>query len=312
MTIDPIYDPKATTLPVLRYVVALAEHRHFGRAAAAASISQPTLSALVARWEAQMQCRLFERGAGGVQPTPAGERVIAAARIALAAIEAVETAAIAAKPPFYGPVRLGVIPTVAPYALPIVTRALEKVFPTLELPIREGMTAELLGALDTKRLDVALIAETAGMTERYAIDALYDEPFLVALPRGHRLGARSTIAPDDLAHERLLLLDEGHCLRDQALALCQRASPPASGADYRATSLETLRQIVASGAGVTILPALAVGEDDRRLVLRPLSGEPAQRTIVLAWRRDDPRAEGYRLLGGPIRRMLPRDVVKTR
>ncbi len=309
---EPIFEARATSLPVLRYLVAVAEHRHFGRAAEAARISQPTLSALIGQWERRMKCRVFERDAQGVRTTPAGERVVLAARQALDAIRAMEAAASEAKPPFFGPVRLGVIPTVGPYALPFVTRALEKAFPGLELPIREGTTADLVAALEAGRIDVAMVALVPGMAERFAAEALYDEPFLVALPRGHRLAEGKAVTSGDLARERLLLLDEGHCLRDQALALCGQRSGPSVGADYRATSLETLRQIVASGAGVTILPALAVGDDDRRLVLRPLAGEPAFRTIALLWRRHDSRVEAYPLLAGPIRRSLPRGAVKGR
>lgn len=308
MADDPLFDPRATTVPVLRYLVALAGHRHFGRAARAAQVSQSSLSGLVAQWERRMGCQVVERNRQGVRLTPAGERVAAAAERALAAIEAVERAAAEAKPPFYGPVRLGVIPTIAPYALPFVTGALEKAYPDLELPVREAPTAELVAALDAGRIDVALLALLAGFEERYAVEALYDEPFLAALPRGHRLARRARVAADDLARERLLLLDEGHCLRDQALALCRRRAQPQSGADYRATSLETLRQIVATGAGVTVLPVLAAGADNPRLVLRPMADDPpAQRTIVLVWRRGDARAEGYARLGPAIRRYLPRE-----
>jgi LysR family transcriptional regulator, hydrogen peroxide-inducible genes activator len=305
------FDPRATAVPVLRYLVAVADHRHFGRAAAAASVSQPTLSAMVTQWERRMRCVVFERGARGVSLTPVGERVVAAARRALIALEEVERVASLARPPFFGPLRLGVIPTVGPYALPSVTAALTRAYPDLEAPIREGTTAELSAALDAGRIDIALLAVLPGMAERYVVEDLYDEPFHVALPRGHRLAKRSVITVADLADEHLLLLDEGHCLREQALQVCQRRLDPGSGPDYRATSLETLRQIVASGAGVTLLPALAVQEDDRRLVMRPLEDD-AGRRIALIWRRNDPRSDAYRLLSAPIRRALPRDRIRVR
>lgn len=308
---SPPFDPRATAVPVLRYLVALADHRHFGRAAAAASVSQPTLSAMVAQWERRMRCVVFERGARGVTLTPVGERIVAAARKALDALAELERVAAETKAPFFGPLRLGVIPTVGPYALPSVTAALARAYPDLETPIREGTTAELCAALDAGRLDVALLAVLSGMAERYAVEELYDEPFHVALPRGHRLAKRSVIAVADLADEHLLLLDEGHCLREQALQVCQRRADPGSGPDYRATSLETLRQIVASGAGVTLLPALAVHDDDRRLVMRPLEGD-AGRRIALIWRRNDPRSDAYRLLSAPIRRELPRERIRVR
>ncbi len=311
MDAPPVFDPRATTIPVLRYLVALDDQRHFGRAAAAARVSQPTLSALIAQWEKRMACVVFERDTRGVRPTPVGERVIAAARQALAALETVERLAAEAKPPFYGPLRLGVIPTVGPYALPFITAALASHFPDLEAPIREGTTAELLTALDHGRVDVVLLALLPGLTDRYGSEVLYDEPFLVALPKGHRLAAQERIGVADLAHERLLLLDEGHCLRDQALAVCRRLDEPTSGPDYRATSLETLRHIVASGAGVTLLPALAARAADTNLVIRPMEGDPV-RTIGFLWRSADPRAEAYQLLGGPVRRHLPKREIRLR
>lgn len=305
------FDPRATGVPVLRYLVAAADHLHFGRAAAAARVSQPSLSTLVAQWERRMGCTVFERTRGGVRLTPAGERVVAAARSALAAIAAVEQAAAEARPPFFGPLRLGVIPTVGPYALPAVTAALERSFPELEVPIREATTAELLAALEVGRLDVALLALLPGMEGRLAVDALYDEPFLAALPRHHRLAGQERIDPAELAGERLLLLDEGHCLREQALAVCSRRNDGHGGADYRATSLETLRQIVAGGAGVTLLPALAAADGDRRLALLPLAGDPG-RTVALVWRQGDPRDAAYRLLAPPIRKALPRGAIRLR
>jgi LysR family hydrogen peroxide-inducible transcriptional activator len=304
-----IFDPRATGIPVLRYLVAVAEQGHFGRAAAACRVSQPSLSALIAQWERRMRCKVFERGARGVRVTPAGVRIIAAARDALAAIAAVEAAAGEAKPPFFGPVRLGVIPTVGPYALPFAVPALQRAFPDLELPIREGTTSDLLADLDAGRIDVALLAILPGMDARYTVLALYAEPFLAAMPRGHRLASQMDVDPAALSDAGLLLLDEGHCLREQALEACRYRAPALVGADFRATSLETLRQIVASGGGVTLLPALAAGEDDRRLVLRPLRGG-AGRNIGLVWRPQDPRSDAYRSLGLPIRRQAPRAQVR--
>jgi LysR family hydrogen peroxide-inducible transcriptional activator len=310
MALTSLFEPRATTIPVLRYLIAVAEHRHFGRAAAAARISQPTLSTMIRQWERRMRCVVFERGSRSVTITHAGERVIAAARKALDALREIEAVATESKSPFFGPLRLGVIPTVGPYALPFVTAALERAFPELEAPIREGTTADLTAALDAGRIDVALLAILPGMRGRYTAEALYEEPFVAALPRGHRLAERATIDPTSLAGERLLLLDEGHCLREQALAVCQRRSEATAGPDYRATSLETLREIVASGAGVTLLPALAVHEDDRRITMRPLSGNPC-RTIGLIWRANDPRDAAYRKILAPIRRLLPRDRVRV-
>jgi LysR family transcriptional regulator, hydrogen peroxide-inducible genes activator len=301
---DHIPDAKATTIPVLRYLIALAEHRHFGRAAAACGVAQPTLSAQLSAWERRMRIQAFERGPHGVRVTPAGERVVAAARTALAALCAVEDAAGAAKPPFYGPVRLGIIPTVAPDALPWIASALEHAHPDLELPVREATTAELTDLLSAGGIDIALVALLPGMHGQ----ALYIEPFLAALPRGHRLAGRREIDAAALAGERLLLLDEGHCLRGQALDLCGHGAA-SLGADYRSTSLATLRRLVAAGLGVTVLPALSVEDDDRSIVCRPLAGSPS-RTIGLLWREQDPRADAFRLIAATIRKAAPRASVR--
>lgn len=311
MASEPVFDPKATTIPVLRYLVAVADQRHFGRAAESCRVSQPTLSALIAQWEKRMRLKVFERDPGGVRVTPAGERVVAAARAALLALERVEAAAVEARPPFYGPVRLGVIPTVAPYLLPLAVPALEKAFPELELPIREATTAQLVEALARGTLDVALLAELPALREGHVSEALYDEPFLLAVPRGHRLAGRAQAGPDDLVGERLLLLDDGHCLRGQVLSACRlRDSEPRPGGDWRATSLETLRQLVAGGSGCSLLPALAADRDDRRIALVPFRDPDARRRIVLLWRDGDPRGDAYRQLGAPLRRALPREVVE--
>ncbi len=312
MSTDPIFDPKATTVPVLRYVVALADYLHFGRAAAAAHVSQPTLSSLIKQWEKRMGCQVFERDAVGVRPTPLGERVIIAARAALLALEEVELAASRGKPPFYGPVRLGIIPTVAPFALPWMMAACEKKFPEVTLPIREDMTGILLKELDSGRIDIAVLALLDHMEARHHCELLYDEPFMVVMPKGHHLAKQKQIEPDALMSERLLLLDEGHCLRDQALAVCDRRADHRLGADYRATSLETLRKIVGTGVGLTIVPALAVNEDDNQVVYRPLAGDRSFRTIAMLWRMKDPRATAYQELASVWRKSLPKNVIKPR
>ncbi len=305
MAIDPVYDPKATSVQVLRYLVAVAEQRHFGRAAQACGVSQPTLSALVARWEGACGVQVFDRSSHGVAVTPAGERVVAAARRALDAIAQVEAAAGSAVPPFFGPVRLGVIPTVAPYLLPHCGPAWEKAFPDAVLPLREATTGECLDLLDRGQIDVAILAELPGMERGRVILPLYEEPFTLAVARGHRLAKLGTAGPGDLAGERILLLDDGHCLRGQVMSACRlREDAPRAGADYRATSLETLRHLVAGGAGVSLFPVLAVPAADPRVVFLPFADSGARRRIVACWRADDGRDGAYRLLGGPIRRAI--------
>lgn len=303
------FDPLATTPAVLRYLVAIGDHGSFRRAAEAAGVSQPSLSSAVAQWERRMACQLFERGARGARPTPAGERVIAAAREALDALEAVERVAAEAQPPFYGPVRFGVIPTVGPYALPMVHQAVTAHWPALDLPVMEATTAELLTNLTAGRVDVAMLAILPGMAERFHVAPLYDEPFLAALPADHALANHEAIATSDLTDERLLLLDEGHCLRDQTLELCQWQQPGSQGPRYRATSLETLRHLVAAGHGVTVLPALAAQDQRPAEAIRPLAGSPS-RTIGLIWRAQDPRAEAYTELQQALRKAAPRGPVK--
>jgi LysR family hydrogen peroxide-inducible transcriptional activator len=310
VAIDPTFDPKATTIPVLRYLVAVAEHGHFGRAAQACAVAQPTLSAQVAQWERRMRVQVFERASGGVRVTPAGERVIAEARALLGGLKRLEDAAVSGKPPFFGPVRLGVIPTVGPYLLPLIAPALEKAFPELELPIHEAQTDELLEALDRDRIDAALLAVLPEVGAGRVVEPLFDEPFVAALPSRHPLAKHPKVAPEDLARERLLLLDQGHCLRDQALELCRlRGDEQRPGADYRATSLETLRQLVAAGVGCTVLPALAVGYggEDERIAMRPLTLKKGSRTIALVWRASDPRGDAYRTLSPVIRRAVPKE-----
>ena len=306
------FAPMATTVPFLRYVIAIADQGSFRAAAEALYIAQPSLSAAIAKWEKQLGVNLFERGGRGIRVTPSGEAVVAAARQALAAIEAVESAAAAAVAPFYGPLRLGVIPTVGPYALPIVDAAIHQLQQEyrsdISLSVRERTTDQLLAELDNGKIDVALLAQMPGMEQRFDSCALYQEPFVVAVSEDHAWASRETLAAEELASQRLLLLDEGHCLRDQALALCSLNAKPQQDA-YRATSLETLRQLVRAGHGVTLLPALATRGARDGLVFLPLV-EPAQRDIILLWRRNDPRAEHYRLLQQPIRQGLPKRLVQ--
>ncbi len=279
----------------LRYLLALAELGHFGRAAEACAVTQSTLSAGILALERQLDAAILDRAAGKhVVFTALGEEIAARARKALAALEAVAEAASAARAPLSGPLRLGVIPTVGPFLLPRLMPVLRGAFPNLRLFVREDVTKALLDQLAGNRLDLLLVAlPCEGNAE--TLPVLRDE-FLVALPKGHRLAARPRIPAAALAGERMLLLEDGHCLRDQALALCGLASEQEG---FAATSLHTLAQMVAGGLGLTLLPRMAVdagvaaGAD---VELRPLGGGPAWRTIGLAWRRRSPRADEYRAL----------------
>ena len=284
----------------LRFLTALSESRHFGRAALACSVTQSTLSTGILTLERQLDAAILDRSAGKhVVFTPLGLELVERASAALTALEAVAEAAHAARTPMSGPLRLGVIPTVGPFLLPRLMPVLRHGFPRLRLYLREDTTARLVERLAANRLDVLLLALPCDCGDADASPVARDE-FLVALPRGHRLAAQDRIPAAALAAERLLLLEDGHCLRDQALAVCGLLAGDREGQDrFAATSLHTLVQMVAGGLGVTLLPRLAVaagvttGTD---IELRPLAAAGAWRTLGVAWRPNAPRASEYRSL----------------
>lgn len=285
----------------LRYLVALAECRHFGRAALACAVTQSTLSAGLLALERQLDAAILDRAAGRhVVFTPLGLELVERGRTALAALEAVTEAATAAREPMSGPLRMGVIPTIGPFLLPKLMPALRSAFPRLRLFLREDTTANLVNRLEANRIDVLLVALPCDCGGADALPVVQDE-FLVALPPGHRLAGEPQIPPAALGSERLLLLEDGHCLRDQALAVCGLLAGSRDDQDgFAATSLHTLVQMVAGGLGVTLLPRLAVDAGITQgtpLILRPLAAAGAWRTIGLAWRPNAPRAADYRALG---------------
>jgi LysR family hydrogen peroxide-inducible transcriptional activator len=288
----------------LRYLVALAESRHFGRAAQTCSVTQSTLSAGLLALERQLDCHILDRVAGRhVVFTPLGLELVERARTALTSLESVTEAATAAREPMAGPLRLGIIPTVGPFLLPLLMPALRKDFPRLRLYLREDTTANLVDRLTSNRLDLLLLATPCDCGGADTV-AVARDAFLVALPPNHRLADEEQIAVAALARERLLLLEDGHCLRDQALAVCGLLAGDRGDQDgFAATSLHTLVQMVASGLGITLLPRLAVAAgitDGTGLVLRPLAGADAWRTLGLAWRPNAPRAADYRALGSHL------------
>jgi LysR family hydrogen peroxide-inducible transcriptional activator len=285
----------------LRYLLALAEGRHFGRAAQACAVTQSTLSAGLLALERQLDCHILDRAAGRhVVFTPLGLELVERARTALTALESVTEAAMAARAPMAGPLRLGVIPTIGPFLLPVLMPVLREEFPRLRLYLREDTTASLVDRLASNRLDLLLLATPCdcGGAETVAVAR---DAFLIALPPDHRLAGEEQIPVSALATERLLLLEDGHCLRDQALAVCGLLTGDRGDQDgFAATSLHTLVQMVAGGLGVTLLPRLAVAAgitDGTGLVLRPLAGLGAWRTLGLAWRPNAPRSADYRALG---------------
>lgn len=285
----------------LRYLVTLAESRHFGRAALACAVTQSTLSAGILTLERQLDAQILDRDAGRhVVFTPLGLDLIERARAALAALEAVTEAANAARAPMSGPLRLGIIPTIGPFLLPKFMPLLRAAFPNLRLFLREDTTARLVDRLHANRLDLLLLALPCDCGGAEALPFAQDE-FLVALPPGHRLANQAAIPLAALASERLLLMEEGHCLREQALAVCGLlAGDKGETQDgYAATSLHTLVHMVAGGLGVTLLPRIAVDAGvtlGTSLITRPIVAAGAWRTLGLAWRPNTPRAADYRAL----------------
>ncbi|WP_306015056.1 hydrogen peroxide-inducible genes activator [Oceanicaulis sp. MMSF_3324] len=296
------------TLRQLTFLLALAEHGSFSRAAEAAHVTQPTLSAGIKELETILGATLVERGARGAALTPAGEAAVSRARIVLTEAEDLVHVARAAGEPLSGPFRLGVIPTIAPFLLPKALPSLREHYPKLELFLREDLTHRLVDALKDRRLDAALIAlpydapgiETTGLLE---------DEFLFAASPDHPLAQAETLSPDMLADEPLLLLEDGHCLRDHALAVCSASRPDTQDArsDFAATSLHTLVQMVKSGLGATLLPKLAIdaGLADRLdLAIRPFDPPVAGREIGVAWRKGSAREHEARMLADAVREAL--------
>jgi LysR family hydrogen peroxide-inducible transcriptional activator len=270
----------------LRYLVALAEHKHFGRAADASFVSQPTLSTQIKKLEDELDVALVERTPRKILLTEVGREIAARARHVLDEVEQIKAIARRTKDPESGTLRLGIFPTLGPYLLPHIVPGLRERFPRLELLLTEEKTETLLARLREGRLDAALLALPLHDDQLHA-EVLFDEPFLLAVPTQHRLAKRKALAVDDLESESLLLLEDGHCLRDQALDVCQLAG--ASERDgFRATSLETLRQMVAANVGITLLPQLAVRPpvvQSDAIHLLPFRGQPPSRRIALVWRK---------------------------
>lgn len=286
------------TVQQLRYAVAVADERHFGRAARACFVSQPALSAQVRTLEARLGVQLFERTPGGVLVTRAGADVVERARRVLREIDDLRDAAAGRGSEIAGPLRLGVIPTIAPYVLPLAVRLIGTAHPELKLYLREDRTDALVSQLRSGELDVLLLAlplERSGIEEL----PLYEEPFLLVAPEGHPLARRRRCEVADLAGERLVLLEEGHCLRDQALAVCELAGNGGT-AEVQGTSLPTVVQMVGVGVGVTLLPVSAVARDvvpGGRVVVRELRVPVPSRAIGLAWRTSSARGALFRTLG---------------
>jgi LysR family hydrogen peroxide-inducible transcriptional activator len=298
--------PLSLSLRQLQYAVAVADTLSFRAAAERCHVAQPSLSAQLAQLEDSLGVRLFERDRRRVLPTTAGRDLVERARRVLREADDLVEAAARAGDPLAGRLALGVIPTISPYLLPAAAPALRKAYPRLAVVWREEKTADLARAVREGTLDAALLALEAdiGDVER---EVIARDPFVLATPPRHPLGtATGLVRPSELREAPVLLLDDGHCFRDQALAVCSRARMREG--EFRATSLSTLAQMVASGAGVTLLPALAVPTETARVGLRvrPFAEPVPHRTIGLVWRRSSPLAPALRQVAATIREAYPR------
>ena len=297
------------TLQELKYLVALADHGHFGRAAEACHITQSTLSTQIKKLEDFLGVTLFDRSLKRVTPTPIGKEILAAARNVVEESERIRELARHAQDPMARTLHLGVIPTLGAYYLPHALTLVHKKHPGLRLLLREETTPQILEHLADGKLDAGLLALPV-TDDALRVEPLFYEPFFAALPAGHELAKRDTLKVTDLMNEKLLLLDEGHCLRDQALDVCGARQNQRE--EVRATSLETLRQMVAMELGITLLPALAVDAGPRvsrkAVEIRPFRSPPPGRTIALVWRRRAPFPETFERLAATLKASLPDDV----
>lgn len=270
----------------LRYLVALAEHKHFGRAADSVFVSQPTLSTQIMKLEEELGVSLVERTPRKVLLTEVGQEIVKRAREVLTEIEQIREIARRTLDPESGSLRLGIFPTLGPYLLPHVVPRIRERYPRLELLLVEEKTEEILRQLREGRLDAAVLALPVHDAHLH-VERLFDEPFVLAVPTDHPLAKRSSISLNQLEDQSLLLLEEGHCLREQALEVCQLAGAAEKGG-FRATSLETLRQMVAADVGITLLPMLAVKPPipaNEHIRLVQFHRRPPSRHIAMIWRK---------------------------
>ncbi|WP_296445508.1 LysR substrate-binding domain-containing protein [Rhodoferax sp. UBA5149] len=304
------------TLTELKYIVAVARERHFGKAADACYVSQPTLSVAVKKLEEELDVKLFERSANEVSVTPLGEEIVRQAQSVLEQAAAIREIAKRGKDPLSGPLTLGVIYTIGPYLLPDLVGQMIAHTPQMPLILQENFTVKLLEMLRTGEIDCAILAEPfpdAGL----AVAPLYDEPFLAAVPTHHALAAKKAVTTEELKRETMLLLGSGHCFRDHVLEVCPEFSRFSSNAEgirksFEGSSLETIKHMVAAGMGVTLVPRLSVPKDalapkprrkrdgDAFVKYLPFAGDPPTRRVVLVWRRSFTRYEAIAALRNAI------------
>ena len=296
------------TLTELRYIVAVAREHHFGRAAKTCNVSQPTLSVAIKKLEAELGVALFERGSNEITPSPVGERIIQQAQQTLESADNIKQIALQGKNQLAGPLRIGAIYTIGPYLYPELIPLLRKAAPEMPLVVEENYTSVLTEKLKRGELDVIIIA-LPYKEKGIVTQVLYEEPFVVLLPTSHPLTSRKTISSKLLENENVLLLGQGHCFRDHVLEACPACIPkPGLEGDLPHTvegsSLETIRHMVVSGLGVTVLPCTAAGAhtySQRLLAIRRFGNPTPTRTVALAWRVSFPRPKVIDILNQVIR-----------
>ena len=296
----------------LKYILAVADTRHFGRAAERCFVSQPTLSGQIKKLEEGLGVVIFERTNRSVEVTPIGEQILAHARLLLEQADAIEQVARAHQDPMAGPLRIGAIPTLSPYLMPLIPVPLRRQYPQLKLVLSEEITDSLLSRLAHHDVDAALLATPVDDPELTSI-ALFEEPFWLAHPRKHPLYDKDEITAEDLEQIELLLLADGHCLTHQVMEVCRLAERSQTGemADLRAASLETLLQLVGAGFGCTLVPALAIRGGwmtDSGIIARKLELPDAKRRISLVFRRSFPRRSALEALAQVVLQFLPNTV----
>jgi LysR family hydrogen peroxide-inducible transcriptional activator len=306
------------TLTELKYIVAVARERHFGKAAEACFVSQPTLSVAIKKLEEELELKIFERNASEIAVTPLGEEIVRQAQTVLEQAAAIKEIAKRGKDPLAGPLRLGVIYTIGPYLLPNLVRQVIERTPQMPLMLQENFTSKLLEQLRLGEIDCAILAEPFPDTN-LAIAPLYDEPFMAAVPANHPLARRKAITTEEIKNETMLLLGTGHCFRDHVLEVCPefaRFSNDTEGIrkSFEGSSLETIKHMVAAGMGVTLVPRLSVPKsaldgtadysqdlgDAAFVHYLPFDGDPPTRRVVLAWRRSFTRYEAIAELRNAI------------
>jgi len=297
-----IAEPFAMNLRDLSYLVALAEHRHFGRAAEASFVSQPTLSTQIRKLEDELGVALVERTPRKVLLTETGREIARRARGVLSQIDEIKSIAQRTRDPESGTIRLGIFPTLGPYLLPHVIPRLGERFPRLELLLREEKTEQVLHMLREGTLDCGILALPVHDDSLHT-EFLFEEPFVLAVPSSHELANQRVLRMDDLSQQNLLLLEDGHCLRDQALEVCQLAGA-GEKTGFRATSLETLRQMVSANVGITLLPALAVKPpvaQSPNVSLVAFEAPAPSRRIAMLWRKSSAMTPFFQALAAVIR-----------